>query len=187
MSDHLKGLLLTSAGVMAIVPDSIFVRLIEAPHMTIVFWRAAFATLALFAGLAFTYGTALPRVVMALGRAGAAYALLFSLGTGLFVLAVQLTTIAKAVLIVSGTPVFAALLSWRFMGEPLSRRMGWTIAVTMAGVAIITFGGDGGARANALAGELCALGTALAMAGALTLARANRHISMVPAAAPPTC
>jgi len=40
MSNQLKGLLITLLGVLVIVPDSLFIRLIDANAMTIIFWRA---------------------------------------------------------------------------------------------------------------------------------------------------
>ena len=39
-NDQAKGLLLTAVGVLAIVPDSILIRLIQANILTITFWRA---------------------------------------------------------------------------------------------------------------------------------------------------
>jgi drug/metabolite transporter (DMT)-like permease len=68
-----------------------------------------------------------------------------------------------------------------FLGERLSRRMLWTIAFAVAGVAVIASGslGSGG---GALLGDLAALGAALALAASFTVARWSRHVSMVPAA-----
>ena len=40
-NNQVKGLILTSIGVLAIVPDSILIRLIQADILTITFWRAA--------------------------------------------------------------------------------------------------------------------------------------------------
>jgi hypothetical protein len=40
LSEHLKGLLITILGVMLVVPDSLFVRLIYAEPMVIAFWRS---------------------------------------------------------------------------------------------------------------------------------------------------
>ena len=39
ISDHAKGLLITTVGVLAITPDSLLVRLIAANTWTILFWR----------------------------------------------------------------------------------------------------------------------------------------------------
>ena len=40
MSEHLRGLLITTLGVLLVVPDSLFVRLIYAEPMVIAFWRS---------------------------------------------------------------------------------------------------------------------------------------------------
>lgn len=40
MNDHKKGLIITTLGVLFVVPDSLFVRLIEAEPMVTAFWRA---------------------------------------------------------------------------------------------------------------------------------------------------
>ena len=41
MTDHAKGLLITTLGVLFIVPDSLFTRLIDADMVTVAFWRNA--------------------------------------------------------------------------------------------------------------------------------------------------
>ena len=43
MSDQTKGLLITLFGVLFVVPDSLFVRLIPADPLTIAFWRVLLA------------------------------------------------------------------------------------------------------------------------------------------------
>ena len=40
MTDHLKGLLITFTGVLFILPDSLFVRLIGTDGVTVAFWKA---------------------------------------------------------------------------------------------------------------------------------------------------
>jgi len=180
VSEHTRGILITLAGVLAIVPDSLLIRLIDAPHVTVVFWRAALAAAVMLAAVAVYYRGATPRVLLGLGGKGLCYAVLMSIATTFFVLAVQLTTVANALFIVSISPVFSALISRFFLGERLSRRMVWTIALAILGVGVIARGSlsVGG---SVLAGDLCALGTALALASAFTVARAARRISMVPA------
>ena len=181
MNDHLKGVLLTSTGVLAIVPDSILIRLIDAPHLTIVFWRAALTTLTLFVALGIYYRKALPSRLRDMGLTGIAYGILSSAGISCFVLAVQHTTIASATMIVATTPVFAALVSRIFLGERLSLRTLLTIIFCLGGIGIITGGGSLGG--SGFLGEAFALGTAIALASSLTIARAARHMSMIPAAA----
>ena len=40
MNDHVKGILITAIGVLLVVPDSLFVRLIYAEPIVIAFWRS---------------------------------------------------------------------------------------------------------------------------------------------------
>ena len=44
-TDQAKGLVLTTLGALAIVPDSLFVRLIGAEALVVAFWRALFVGL----------------------------------------------------------------------------------------------------------------------------------------------
>jgi drug/metabolite transporter (DMT)-like permease len=181
VTDQAKGVLLTTLGVLAIVPDSLLIRLIDAGVLTVAFWRAAIAAAVILTGVALVERGRTWAVLRGLGRGGMVYSVFMGIGTLLFVSAVQLTAVANAVFIVSATPVFAALVSRVVLGERISRRMGWTIALSLAGVAVITSGSHETEGAT-LAGDLCALGTAMALAVAFTAARKARHVSMVPAA-----
>lgn len=72
----------------------------------------------------------------------------------------QSVSSAAAALIISASPVFTALLSTRFLGERLSW-LGWLgIAISFAGVAVISFGEAGGLSLNVNA--LLILASALA-------------------------
>ena len=39
MSDHLKGLLITTLGVLILSPDALLIRLLHADTWTVIFWR----------------------------------------------------------------------------------------------------------------------------------------------------
>ena len=99
-----------------------------------------------------------------------------------FVLAVRLTSVANVVFILASLPVFAAIYSRVFLAEPISRRMFFTIAAVLAGLAVIAFG-SGETENASLAGDLVALGISAIFAGALTAARHAKAVSMVPAVA----
>ena len=43
MNEHLKGLIVTTLGVLLVVPDSLFVRLVDAEPLVIAFWRGSTA------------------------------------------------------------------------------------------------------------------------------------------------
>ena len=173
MSEHVKGLALTTLGVLFIVPDSLFVRLIDAPAITTAFWRN------LIAGgliLAFVLATQGPRAVTSLaqtGRAGAAYLVFFGMAASGFVLAVSLTSVANVVFILAATPVFATVFSRVFLGEPISMRMVLTMAGVFVGLGIILRGSHETAGAS-WQGDLVALGVAACFAAAMTALRVLR-------------
>lgn len=177
-----KGLVITTLGVLFVVPDSLFVRLIDAPALTIAFWRLTVAGGLLALGLWALHGAAPFRAVLATGRYGVVYMAGVGASGVLFTLAVSLTSVANVVLIIASIPVFAAIFSRVFLGEPISHRMALTMVPVLAGLAIIAYGSEKTAQAS-LEGDVLAIGVSIAFAAALTAARRVRHVSMVPGAA----
>ncbi len=179
MNDQARGLLITLIGILCVVPDSLFVRLIDAPALTIAFWRLALAGGFICFWIVLTKGVGPFQAVLRTGRYGAVY----MIGTGasgvLFVLAVSLTSVANVVFILASLPVFATVYSRIFLAEPISRRMLITIAVVMVGIAIIAYGSGETAHAS-LTGDLLALAVSALFAAGLTAARHAKAISMVP-------
>ncbi|MBQ0803974.1 MULTISPECIES: DMT family transporter [unclassified Sulfitobacter] len=179
MNDQARGLLITLIGILCVVPDSLFVRLIDAAPLTIAFWRLALAGGLICCWILLTKGTGPFRAVLKTGR----YGLVYMVGTGasgvLFVLAVSLTSVANVVFILASLPIFATVYSRIFLAEPISRRMLITIAVVMVGIAIIAYGSGETAHAS-LVGDLLALAVSALFAAGLTAARHAKAISMVP-------
>lgn len=182
MTDQSKGLLLTAIGVLAVVPDSLVLRLVSFDTLTVIALRAALACVVITAGLCVLHGRGVTREFTALGRAGLVYALLFGVTTFAFLTAIRLTSVANALFIVSTSPVFAALASWLVLGEPFSRRMWITTGFALLGIGIIAAGSRGHGQATLL-GDAVALVAAMTLAFAFVTARAARHISMIPAGA----
>ncbi len=180
MNDQLKGLLITTVGVLFVVPDALFVRLIEADALTIAFWRSLLIGSVILIGLAVVHRRALPAQLSSIGVNGLVYAVCAGVSSVLFVTAVTLTTVANAVFIIAAMPVFAAIFSRLVLGETLSLRMIWTIALVLLGLAVIAIGSRGD-DASSLAGDLAAFGVAATFAIALTTARRARAVSMIPA------
>ncbi|MFX0545198.1 DMT family transporter [Roseovarius sp. S1116L3] len=180
MSDHLKGLLITALGVMMLVPDSLFVRLIQADPATTTFWRAVVSGSLILIGCLLFQGLAGFRAVLRTGRAGLLYTLLMSTTAPGFVMAISLTSVANVVFIFASIPVFAALFSRIFLGEPFSRRMVLTMAAVLPGLGIIAYGSGENATAS-WQGDVIALAVSASFAGALTTVRKVRATSMIPA------
>jgi len=169
-------------GVLFVIPDSLFVRLIDADALTIAFMRVTLVGLLIGVGLLFWQGTDPFRAYFATGL----YGLVYTIGLGgsgvLFVLAVSLTSVANVVFIIASLPVFAALFSRIFLKEAISPRMFATIAAVVPGLAIIAYG-SGETQGGSLKGDLLALAVSALFAAALTAARKVRAVSMVPGVA----
>ena len=97
-----------------------------------------------------------------------------------FVMAVTLTSVANVVFIFATMPVFAAIFSLVFLGEPIRRRMVLTMCVVMIGLGIIAYG-TGTNEVAHWSGDLLAVYMSAAFAAALTAVRQLKDISMIPA------
>src|SRR6056297_1165550 len=99
MSDHLKGLVITTFGVLFVVPDSLFVRLIDSDPMTTAFWRGMTSGGLILAGLLAWQGFKGFGAVLRTGWPGLIYLLLMGLTAPGFVMAVTHTSVANVVFI----------------------------------------------------------------------------------------
>jgi drug/metabolite transporter (DMT)-like permease len=169
-----KGLL--AVGLASLSFAAILVRYAQAPALAIAFWRKALATLLL-----------LPLVLIRLRRepwdwklqrsllpytagAGVVLAIHFSA----WIASIQMTTVASSLLVMSAQPVWAALFAFALLGEPVSRKGGFAIALSLAGIVLIAWG-DFGRGPASLWGDLLALVSGVAAAGYLTVGRHLRN------------
>ncbi len=179
MPDHVKGLLITTLGVLMILPDSLFVRLIDAAPMTTAFWRALLSGGVTLLVLLALRGRGAFREVIAEGPLVLLYALFTGASGALFVIAISLTSVANVVFIIAAIPIFGALFGWLVLGERIDRRMALTIAAVVAGLAIIARG-SGQTEGASLVGDLIAVVVAASFAAGLTVARRLKAVSMIP-------
>ena len=180
MNTHLKGLMITTLGVLFVVPDALFVRLIVAEPMVVAFWRGLTSGLIILVGLLLWQGPGVFAQVLRSGWRGLLYMVLIGFTSPGFVLAVTNTSVANVVFIFASMPIFSAIFARVFLGEPISRRVVVTMGFVVMGLAIIAYGSHENALAH-WSGDLFALMVCIAYAGALTLVRSLRDISMVPA------
>ncbi|MCP4183208.1 MAG: DMT family transporter [Hyphomicrobiales bacterium] len=180
MSDHPKGLILTTLGVLLVVPDSLFVRLIQADPMVTAFWRGLTSGLMVLVILLAVQGISGFRAVFKTGWAGAIYTILIASTAPAFVMAVANTSVANVVFIFASMPIFAAIFSRIFLGERIQQRMVLTMAAVIFGLAIITYGSSATEIAS-WKGDLWAVYVSVAFAAALTAVRKVKETSMIPA------
>lgn len=180
MNHQLKGILITATGVLLVVPDSLFVRLIAADSIVTAFWRALFAGGLIASVILLVQGLQPFRKLLQSGWPGFAYTLLMATTAPAFVLAVNNTSVANVVFIFASMPIFAAFFSWLFLSERIQRRMVLTMIPVLIGLGIIAYG----SRESEIAswkGDLWAFYISAAYAGALTAVRKAKGISMLPA------
>lgn len=178
-SPRARGVLLTVAAACGLSLGGLLVRHADASAWEIVFWRSATMSLVLVAFLAGQHGWHVLREVRRTGRAGLLCGV-FLAGTFFgFVMAVQSTTVANTVVIMSTTPFFAAVFGRLFLGEAVGRRTWIALAVSAVGITVMCW--DALDTATGLIGNLYALGLALCYAGHLVTLRAvGGRVDMVP-------
>ncbi|PLX34876.1 MAG: EamA/RhaT family transporter [Hyphomicrobiales bacterium] len=176
--DHRKGLLLTFAGGLLLSFDVPLLRLAASDAWTLTFVRGimVFAAVLAYWGWRRMRGRGAPALIP--GWAGFTVALIYGVSNFMFMAAVHLTTTANLVFILAFMSMFAALLSFVFLGERIALSTGLAMAAALSGVALIV--GDGVGRGG-LWGDLLAVGVAFGMAAALTLTRwSGRDMSLTP-------
>jgi len=180
MSEHMKGILITALGVLLIVPDALFVRMIDAGPATITFWRSFIAGGLIVVGLLIFQGLSGFRAVLRTGWPGLIYTVLIAITAPGFVLAITLTSVANVVFIFASIPIFASIFSWIFLREPIRWRMVWTMAAVIVGLAIVAYGSHA-SEISSWQGDLMALVVSCNFAAALTAVRMVKATSMIPA------
>jgi drug/metabolite transporter (DMT)-like permease len=97
-----------------------------------------------------------------------------------FIMALARTSVANTLVIQSLSPFIAGLGGWLFLGERVRGRTWIAMGVALVGT-VVMLSGDVGAGSRI--GDLLALGTATAFAGATVVVRWHRTVPMLAAAA----
>lgn len=167
-------------GVVAVSFSAIFIRLAEAPAVTVAFYRTGIAALMLLPFVAWRRKELRSLSRRQLGvtlLAGAMLAIHFAA----WITSVSYTTIAASVVLVTTQPIFVAGLSWVLFRD---RIRGWTlvgILLALAGAAVVSSGDFiSPSRPRALLGDLLALVGAVTAAGYLVAGRRLRQEVSLP-------
>src|SRR5688572_343446 len=116
-TDHAKGLLITGIGGLALTVDIPLLKLAGGEPWSVLLLRAGVtfvAALVIWAVWRLATPSA-PKLIP--GRKGLVVAALYGVGSIFFITAVYNTTTANLVFILAFNTMFAALLSWLFLGE----------------------------------------------------------------------
>ena len=182
ISNQVKGLSLTTLGVIAFVPDSLFIKLISIEPVSITFWRSGISGLVILIFLILFGRIHQIKQFMHTRLLGVVYIILMSIATFMFVYAIRTTSVANTLFILSTSPMFAAIASRIILKEPISVNLAWAIGFSISGIGIIAYGSTG-SDSGALIGDLAALAVAASIGLKHTIVRSVKQISMVPAVA----
>ena len=144
---------------------------------TQVMGRAAFAAAALLAYVAVMERGRVARAFRSVGGAGVAVALCVAVASAGFITALNHSSVARVLFILAVSPVLAAVLARVALGEPITRRTAWAMALALGGVTLML----GAPGEGSLAGDGFAFLAALAFAVMVVITRWRRDVSMAPA------
>ena len=180
LSQQAFGLLITFIGVVVLSFEGVLIRSIKVDSWTLLFLRGllAFPGLCLFFLVVERRGWRVQ--VRSMGWAGALAAVLFAIDNVGFIYSITHTSVANTLLLISLSPLFAALFTRLLLREPVPRRTWLAIAGGSVATLIIMLGslveGD-------LAGTIAGLIASAALGGTLVVLRANPTLNMIPAVA----
>jgi drug/metabolite transporter (DMT)-like permease len=178
-SRALRGMILVAASAFVWSSGGPIVRSLEsADAWTTIFWRSLSACLFLTAFMALRRGRIVPQFVN-MGLPGFFVGVSFACASISLVIALRLTTVANTLMIMSASPLFAAIMGRIFLGETVRPLAYVTIAAVIGGFALMVYDS---LDSWSFAGDLFALVIAIGYATSVVLTRRYRHIGMVPAA-----
>ena len=178
MNNHLKGLLIAFFGVVMLTPDPVLVRLADADTFTILFWRGIFYALGVLAILYATYRKNTFKELKNIGKPGIWIGLLSGIGGVTFIAAIQYTSIAKVLVIISTAPMVVAIISWAIINEKPKLYTWISMLIIVSGIYIVMKGDIG--TLNVMGSSLAVI-SIIAGGYSFALTRKYSNVNMVPA------
>lgn len=179
-SHQAKGLIIALCGVLALTPDTLLVRLAAVDSYTLFFWRGCCTLFGMTAITYFQHSENTIQQFKNIGKIGYSVALCMGLSSICFVSALYHTSVANTLVIISASPMFAALYSRVFLKEKVALRTLITMLIVSISISFIVGDTKG---TNSMLGNSIAILAAIFMSGAFTLMRKGRDRNMIPATA----
>jgi drug/metabolite transporter (DMT)-like permease len=175
---HLRGLMLSAAGIVILSPDALLLRLVGNTDIwTVIFYRTLFMGGAIALGLLVHYRQRFIPAFRQIGRLGLASAALLAASNFGFVGAITHTTVTNTLVILATTPLFSAIFGWLMMGEKVRLRTWLSILAAIAGIVVIFHESLG---MGSWLGDLMALGVAFVWGLNLVVVRMAGRRDMTP-------
>jgi len=169
-----------TAALVSVAHAAIFVRLADADPIVVAAFRLAIATAVLTPFLFIFAGDELRRLRAREVRLIAGASVFLALHFAAWIASLDYTSIANSVVLVTLVPVWLAVYGLVVLRDPPRRLTGFSIALAIAGSAVIA-GGSAASGSTSLIGDMLALAGGLLFAGFLLLAeRARQAVSLLP-------
>ena len=178
MKLHTKWILITMLAVVILSPDSVLIRLADTDSWGLVFWRGVGFGVGVLLFLVATRPKSIRNDFYSIGNEGILLGFLFGLNSVTFGLALEFTSIANTLIIISSAPIITAIIAWLLLGERVNMATIIAMLVVFSGIYFVMSDSFGNIN---IKGDLFALSTATMMGISFTLIRKHKAISMVPA------
>ncbi|MCP3687524.1 MAG: DMT family transporter, partial [Gammaproteobacteria bacterium] len=153
-------------------------RLIHVDHWTLIFWRALLLSFGMWILTSLVHPNRTWRAYRGMGSHGLLMVVLYSFGTVAFITAITHTSVANTLIILSTTPLFAALIGFVVLREKIELRTWCAIALVVVGVYVISSDSDN--QTATVFGDIAAMVGAFFLAAGFTAVRFKPTISVFP-------
>jgi drug/metabolite transporter (DMT)-like permease len=177
MSQHLKGILITVLGVIILSPDAVLIRLADSDGWALLFWRGLSYAIGVSVIVWMMHGSQAINVCRKIGKGGLLIGFLAGITAGTFLFAIEYTSIANTLVIISTSPVMIAIIAWIMLKEKVSFVTFMAMAIVFIGIYIVMSESFGGSNFK---GDIYALITSIMMGVTFTLTRKYKNLDMIP-------
>lgn len=177
MSQHLKGILITVLGVIILSPDAVLIRLADSDGWALLFWRGLSYAIGVSIIVWMMHGSQAMNVCRKIGKGGLLIGFLGGIAAGTFLFAIEYTSIANTLVIISTSPAMIAIIAWIMLKEKVSFVTFMAMAIVFIGIYIVMSESFGG---SSFKGDIYALITSIMMGVTFTLTRKYKNIDMIP-------
>ncbi len=167
-----SSILLLVLAVLAVGPAAVFIRLAEAPPITVAFYRMLAASMAIGGIVVARGGRDLVGIDRLSLKRSIIAGLLLAVHFATWITSLSYTSVANSVIIVTTQPIWAALLGMWYLKEKVHTATFLAIGLALAGVVVIS---GGNPQPGGLTGDLFALAGAIMAAAYLVVGRQVRR------------
>ena len=177
LTNHQKGILLAFIGVMLLTPDSLLIRLITVDTWSLLFYRSLIPGLFLLLCVIVYTRKNFFKFFFNAGKFGLLNSVFITASNIFFIIALQNTNVANALVMVSLVPLIAAIISFIFLKEKLDIITNTAILLCLIAVIFIFYDSIGSGR---ILGDIFGVLTAVAVAGSLVTIRSAPTKNFIP-------